>query len=446
MSDGADLRIFENRPQGREDGLRIEVAGQVQAAAGEGDVSGGSWTDREGESDEAIARGRPGHRQDVQSAPPGVREGRRERLQLGDGGHRPVVGAHRRRRRRELVQQRLEPQLREQGEAPFPIRALIAVARRVRVHRHVDADADQLAAAVRVLGMLGQGGSELLLRQPGRLLQQPVERAELGDQRPRALLADAGDALDVVAGVSHQGEDVDHLVRPHPELLLHRRLVEPGSVVARVEYPDPIVHELEEVLVAGDDGHVEVRRHRPRGQGPDHVVGLEALAGDDGDPQRRARVVHLGNLLDEVFGHRTPVGLVVGRELVPEGRPLEVERGRDELRGLLGDQLAQHRDEAVHRVRGASVRSRQPANRVIGAIHLGVAVDEEQTRAGGHEVRVSRCSRAEPGPDSRGCALRPGCCASDRLRRAAPGSPGSTAGSAPARSRPSPGPDRRRRG
>ena len=45
---------------------------------------------------------------------------------------------------------------------------------------------------------------------------------------------------------------------------------------------------------------------------------------------------------------------------------------------MIGQQLAQHRDEAVDGVGRFAVRSRQPANRVIGAIHLVAAVDQEQ--------------------------------------------------------------------
>ena len=72
-----------------------------------------------------------------------------------------------------------------------------------------------------------------------------------------------GTPLTFVVGVSHQSDAVDDLVRPHPELLPDPGLVELGAVIP--------------------DGDVEPRRHRPRGEGPDDVVGLETLAGDDGD-------------------------------------------------------------------------------------------------------------------------------------------------------------------
>ena len=408
VSDDAHRRVLEDRPEGREDGDGVEAARQVEPASGDGDVAGRPRTGREREADEPFARGRRRHRQHVEAAPACLAQRPRELREPRLGGHRAVVGLDRLRRRRELVQQRLEPQLGEQREAPFPVRPLVAVAGRILVQGHVDADADELAAAARVLGVLGQGRPQLLLRQPGRPLQQPVESAELGDEAPRALLAHPGDALDVVAGVSHQREDVDHLVRPHPELLPHPGLVEPRAIVPRVEDVDPVVDELKEVLVAGDDGDVEPRLDRPRGEGADDVVGLEAPAGDDGHAEGRARLVYPGDLLDEVGGHRTPVGLVVGRELVAEGRPLQIESGRDELGGLLGHQLAQHGDEAEHRVGRASVGARQPPDRVVGAVHLGVAVDEEETGSGGHEVRPPRGRRWWSGAGGAGRTSRQG--------------------------------------
>ena len=53
---------------------------------------------------------------------------------------------------------------------------------------------------------------------------------------------------------------------------------------------------------------------------------------------------------------------------------------------MIVDQLSQHRDEAVHGVGRLAVGTGQPANRVIGAIHLRAAVDQVQTRRRGHRA------------------------------------------------------------
>ena len=97
------------------------------------------------------------------------------------------------------------------------------------------------------------------------------------DQIARALLADAGHALDVVDGVAHQREHVHDLRRRDAEFLLDARGVVPRAFVARVVDADAVADELEEVFVAGDDRDLRcpaaaaLRRERA-----DHVVGLEA--------------------------------------------------------------------------------------------------------------------------------------------------------------------------
>ena len=51
---------------------------------------------------------------------------------------------------------------------------------------------------------------------------------------------------------------------------------------------------------------------------------------------------------------------------------------------MIGDELAQHRDEHVDGVRRVSLLIGQspPAKRVIGAVHLRAAVDKKQCGAG----------------------------------------------------------------
>ena len=57
---------------------------------------------------------------------------------------------------------------------------------------------------------------------------------------------------------------------------------------------------------------------------------------------------------------------------------------------MIREQLAEHRDETVGRVRRFAVGSGQPANRVVGAIHLVTAIDEEKSGAGGHQTDIIR--------------------------------------------------------
>ena len=243
-------------------------------------------------------------------------------------------------------------------------------------------DAHHLTAVNGFGGVRQQRLAILLLRHLRGVLEQRVERAPGGDEIARALLTDTRHTLHVVDGVAHQGQHVHHLLGRHAELLLHARRVVPGAVIARVEDPDVLLHQLVEVLVAGDDHHVVAVGHAAHGHGADHVVGFITLAGDDRHAQRLAGLMHERNLACEVVRHRRAVRLVVGSQVVAERAAGEIERGGDVRRCLLLDQLPEHVHEDVDRIRGDAAGVAEqgalagPDLRVIRAVHLRVAVDQ----------------------------------------------------------------------
>ncbi len=208
----------------------------------------------------------------------------------------------------------------------------------------------------------------------------------------RAFFADPRHPFDVVDRVAHQREHVDDLFGRDAELVLHARRVVPRAFFLRVEHADPVVDELKKILVAGDDRHVEAGGGRLRRQRPDHIVGLVALGRQDRHAQRFARGVHHRNLEGELVGHRPAVRLVVGREIVAERAPRQVERRRDVLGFVFVQQLPQHRHENVDGVGWLSLGvAEKPAvhrahRRVIRAVHLRAAVDEIEEWVGRHEA------------------------------------------------------------
>jgi hypothetical protein len=315
----------------------------------------------------------------VDSAKPGrLRELGDETLELLERRDDGVVACHGLRRRRELHHQRPEPELREQRVAALTGRAAELEPLRLELDVDVGVDSHQLAALPRLVGVGLEPLAVLLLRHLVGARQQRVERSVTGDQIPRPLLADARNALDIVDGVAHQREHVDHLGRPDPELLLYSGGVVPRALVARVVDADAVADELEEILVAGDDRHPEPRRGRLHRQRADHIVSLESLGGEDRHPHRLAGLVHPGNLLPQIVGHRGAVGLVVGGELGAERRGRQVERRGDVLRPMIGQELPEHRDEAVDGVGRLAGRAGQPPDGVIRPVHLVAAVDQEQ--------------------------------------------------------------------
>ena len=62
----------------------------------------------------------------------------------------------------------------------------------------------------------------------------------------------------------------------------------------------PSSDELEEILVARDDRHVEAGRARLHRQRADHVVGLEPLGREHRHAQRFAGLVHERHLLRQI--------------------------------------------------------------------------------------------------------------------------------------------------
>ena len=180
--------------------------------------------------------------------------------------------------------------------------------------------------------------------------------------------------------------------------------------------------ELEEVLVAGHDRDLEAGGDGLRRQRSDHVVGFEPLVGEDRNAERFARLVHPRNLLGEIRRHRRAVGLVVGRHFRSEGGTRQIERGGDELRVVVLNQLPQHGDEDVDGVRRPAAGTGQPAaaHRVIRAVHLRAAVDQKEALGHSEVVRPGqeRAAQRREGADIqyiiRGMSLS---CASRRARR-----------------------------
>ena len=214
--------------------------------------------------------------------------------------------------------------------------------------------------------------------------EERVERAVGRDQINGALLANSRHARHVVASVADEGQHVDDLIRRDAELVEHPLRVEPGAIFPRVVDADAAADQLEEVLVDRDDGDLETGCLRTSGDGADDVVCLVAAGGQDRHPQGLARLVHPVDLLRQIVGHGGAVRLVVGRDTVAKGRPGQVERRGEVGRRMVLNQLAQHGDEHVHGVRRVPllIGEAAAAERVIRAVHLRAAVDQEEGRAG----------------------------------------------------------------
>jgi hypothetical protein len=394
VPDLEDLRILEERPERGQGGLDPELLRAVERAVSQRNVvrlprRGGA---RDAHDARAHRDGNVGqHAEGEPPRRPERRHERVERLARADEGVllRDGVG-----RRRVLHHERPEAEPREELVAALAGAARVAQRRQIHLDRDVGADPQQLAALARRVRVRGERFAVALLRHAGRSRQQRVERAVGADQLARALLADAGHALHVVDRVAHQREHVHDLIRADAELLPHPAFVVPRAVVARVVHRDAASDELEEVLVARHDRDLEPGGDGARRDRADHVVRLVALVGQNRHAERAAGVVDPRDLIGQLGRHRRARRLVVARQLGSEGRARQIERRGDELGMVLGDELAQHRDEDVDGVGRLARRAREPgpAHRVVRPVHLRAAVDEIEPGLHGASVR-SDCRR-----------------------------------------------------
>ena len=154
----------------------------------------------------------------------------------------------------------------------------------------------------------------------------------LSHQLASSFLTDAGNPLHVVAGVSHQRQYINDLIRAYAEFFLHSCRVIPDAVVARVKDGHSVVHELEEIFVACNQYYVKTCGGCLDGDCPDHVVCFESLARHYGHAEHLAGLVDPGNLFHEVFWHRAAVSFIVVGQFMAEGGASQVECGSDQLR------------------------------------------------------------------------------------------------------------------
>ena len=174
----------------------------------------------------------------------------------------------------------------------------------------------------------------------------------------RRLVADAGDARDVVRRVALQPVEVgDRLGRDAVA-------VDHGLAVVGLRLGDPargghdlhaVADELERVAVAGDHRDRDPLGLRPLGDRGDDVVGLEAVDAVVRVAEGLDQRLHVRVLLGEQVGARRPVALVLGVDLAPPARP-GVPHDDRRLLAVLGQQLHEHRGEAEDRVRRAARR------------------------------------------------------------------------------------------
>ena len=251
---------------------------------------------------------------------------------------------------------------------------------RVDVERQVATHRGEHLGPAGLLGVL----AEVLCprrREIVHVLEHALQRPVLRDQLARGLVPDAGDAGDVVGRVPLEPDEVGHLLRGDAvagEDALGRVDVDVGHAARRHHQADVVGAELERIAVGGDDAGLHTRLVCARGERGDDVVRLpalelEVLVAEGLDDRTEVR-----ELLAQEVGHRPPVDLVLGVELLPVHRA-RVPRDRDAPGPVVREQLEEHVREPEERVRGEALGRRELlGQREVRAVGEVVPVDEEE--------------------------------------------------------------------
>jgi len=174
----------------------------------------------------------------------------------------------------ELLEDGAELQLGKQLARQLAVGVLETKGVEVELERQIGAQGGELLGQERHVGVRFELFAVLHLGDLGGVLDGGLDGAVLLQDHLRALGANALDSRNVIDAVAHQRQQVGNALRRHPVLVLHAGAVVRDAALALGEHGDAIVDELQQVLVLGDDDHLDAGSLRLARQGADGVVGL----------------------------------------------------------------------------------------------------------------------------------------------------------------------------
>lgn len=214
--------------------------------------------------------------------------------------------------------------------------------------------------------------------------EEVFDGTEFLDEFGGGFFANAGDAGDVVDGVSHEGEDVDDLGgafdAPFGADFGWAEDFDVGALAAGFVDFDVVGDELAEVFVWSDHEGLHLEGVGFFGEDADDVVGFEAVLGEDGDAHGVEEALDLGDGGGDVLGHFLALSFVVGEEVVARGGGGGVEDDGEVGGGLVGEDVEESVGEAVE---GGGVDAVAGEDGIanegeVGAVSERHAVEEEK--------------------------------------------------------------------
>ena len=223
----------------------------------------------------------------------------------------------------------------------------------------------------------------LLLLRPFQLIgirQQVLHTTELGEELLGGLLAHARATGNIVGRIAHQSQQVNHLVGRAKVVFLqylgHTQHFVATPVFGAIHIY-MVGHQLTVVLIGCHHIDLEALCGGLPGDGPDHVVRLEAGHFQDGDTISVDNVANHGDGEADYLGRLLALCLVLLERLMAERRSLGVETDRHMRRLLAPQHILQYIDKAEHGrgIEPFRVDTRALNQRVIRSIDKRVSVD-----------------------------------------------------------------------
>ena len=271
----------------------------------------------------------------------------------------------------DATQQRAELEAAEQLPHGRPVGRIGQRLREVDVELQVALDRGQLLGALRLLAVLDQRLAPLLAGHGIHVRVDALQRAEAHEQLRGRLVADAGNAGDVVGGVALEPDEVGHEPRRNAVARLDalgRVDVHVRHAARREQHGDVVGHELEGVAIVRDHAGGDPLLVRAQAQRADHVVGLVALELHVAVPERLDQRAQVGLLLLEQRRRRLARGLVA-REALQTVHGPRVPGHDHALRVVVGEQAHEHVGEAEQCIRREALGRRELlGQRVVGPV------------------------------------------------------------------------------
>ncbi|MNN27055.1 hypothetical protein D3C81_1405780 [compost metagenome] len=220
------------------------------------------------------------------------------------------------------------------------------------------------------LGRQGLGATDGQARNLVEVLVQLAQAAtDAGEQADGGFFTYARHTRDVVDLVTHQGEEIDDVLRTDAEFLVYARHIE-DSTGHGVDQRNVAIDQLRHVLVARGDDHRTTGCGTTAGQGTDHIVGFNALDAQQWISQGADAGVQRLDLHPQIVRHAWPVGLVLGEHFVAKGPALGVEHHREQTVRVLPAQALEHVQHAFDRTGRHALGGGQRRQRVKGAVEV----------------------------------------------------------------------------